>query len=80
MKALRIDRTGSLDALAVREVPRPAAGPNDVRIRIEASGVNPSDVGIALGRFPHLVLPRTLGRDFVGTVIDGSPELSGKAV
>jgi NADPH:quinone reductase-like Zn-dependent oxidoreductase len=42
--------------------------------------VNPSDVGIALGRFPHLVLPRILGRDFAGTVIDGPPELAGKNV
>ncbi len=80
MKALRIDRTGSLDTLLVRDVPEPSAGPNDVRIRVEAAGVNPSDVGIALGRFPHLVLPRTLGRDFAGTVTEGPRDLVGKPV
>ena len=80
MKALRIDRTGSFDALSVREVPQAPAGPNDVRIRVEAAAVNPSDIGIVLGRFPQLVLPRTLGRDFAGTVIDGPPELVGKPV
>jgi|SRR5579862_3784076 len=80
MKALQIDRTGSLDALTIRDVANPSRGTNEVLVRIEAAGVNPSDVGIALGRFPHLVLPRILGRDFAGKVIDGPPELTGKAV
>jgi NADPH:quinone reductase len=80
VKALRIDRTGSLDALAIRDVPVPSAGPGEVRVSVEAAGVNPSDVGIALGRFPHLVLPRTLGRDFAGRVVDGPPELAGKCI
>jgi NADPH:quinone reductase-like Zn-dependent oxidoreductase len=80
MKALQINATGSLDELTLRDVPEPSAGPSDVRIRVEAAGVNPSDVGIVLGRFPQLVLPRTLGRDFSGTVLDGPPELVGKAV
>lgn len=80
MKALRIDATGSLDVLAVRDVADPARGANEVLVRVEAAGVNPSDVGIALGHFPHLVLPRVLGRDFAGTVIDGLGELDGKEV
>jgi NADPH:quinone reductase len=80
MKAVRIERTGSLDALSVRDVAEPRAGPGEVCVRVEAAGVNPSDVGIVLGRFPQLVLPRTLGRDFSGTVVDGPPELLGKPV
>ncbi len=80
MKALRIDATGSLDVLAIRDVSESPVGSNDVRVRIEAAGVNPSDIGIALGRFPQLVLPRTLGRDFAGTVVDGPPNLVGKPV
>ncbi len=80
MKALHIDATGSLDVLAIRDVPEPSVASNDVRIRVEAAGVNPSDVGIALGRFPQLVLPRTLGRDFAGIVVDGPPALVGKPV
>jgi NADPH2:quinone reductase len=80
MKALQIDRPGSLDVLRIRDIPDPTPSPNDVRVRIEAAGVNPSDIGIALGRFPQLTVPRVLGRDFAGTVIDGPPELLGKAV
>lgn len=80
MKALQIDRTGSLDVLGVRDVPEPSVGSRDVRVRVEAAGVNPSDVGIVLGRFPQLTLPRVLGRDFAGTVVDGPPELANKPV
>lgn len=80
MKALKIDATGSLDVLNVRNVANPSRGTNEVLVRVEAAGVNPSDIGIALGHFPHLVLPRILGRDFAGTVIEGPPDLAGKEV
>ncbi len=80
MKALQIDRTGSLDVLAIRDVVTPSPAEHEVRIRVAAAGVNPSDVGIALGRFPQLTLPRILGRDFAGRVIDGPADLVGKDV
>lgn len=80
MKALQIDRTGSLDALAVRDLPDPQRKDGEALIRVEAAGVNPSDVGIVLGRFPQLTLPRVLGRDFAGEVIDGPKELIGQHV
>jgi NADPH:quinone reductase-like Zn-dependent oxidoreductase len=80
MRALRIDRTGSLDVLTVRDVADPQPRENEVVVRVEAAGVNPSDVGIALGRFPQLVLPRTLGRDFAGIVVDGPLHLRGMPV
>lgn len=80
MKALQIDRTGSLDALAVRDLPDPKRSDYEVVVRVEAAGVNPSDVGIVMGRFPQLTLPRVLGRDFAGIVVDGPPELAGKPV
>ncbi|HZZ00560.1 MAG TPA: zinc-binding alcohol dehydrogenase family protein, partial [Candidatus Baltobacteraceae bacterium] len=78
MKALQIDRTGSLDALAIRDLPDPKCGAGEALIRVEAAGVNPSDIGIVLGRFPQLTLPRILGRDFAGVVVDGPADLIGK--
>ena len=78
MKALQIERTGSLDAMAVRDLPDPKRGSGEALIRVEAAGVNPSDIGIVLGRFPQLTLPRILGRDFAGVVVDGPAELIGK--
>ncbi|HEX8806629.1 MAG TPA: zinc-binding alcohol dehydrogenase family protein [Candidatus Aquilonibacter sp.] len=80
MKALQIDRTGSLDALIVRDLPDPKRTESEAVIRVDAAGVNPSDVGIVMGRFPQLTLPRVLGRDFAGEVIDGPKDLIGRQV
>ncbi len=80
MQALQIDRHGPVDTLTPRDVAPPPLGPGDVRVEIEAAGVNPSDVVSAEGRFPHSPLPRVLGRDFAGRVIEGPPEWVGAAV
>jgi NADPH:quinone reductase-like Zn-dependent oxidoreductase len=52
----------------------------DALIEIAAAGVNPSDVKAAMGMMPYAVFPRTPGRDFSGTVIDGPRELIGSQV
>lgn len=80
MKALQIDRFGPLDALEVRDVDEVPLPPDSVRVEIEAAGVNPSDAGIALGRFPQVTLPRVLGRDFAGRIVEGPPQLIGTPV
>jgi NADPH:quinone reductase len=80
MKALQIDRFGSLADLQIRDVPDHALEDDEVRIEVEAAGVNPSDVAVALGRFPHATAPRILGRDFAGRVIEGREDLLGAPV
>ena len=80
MKALQIQRFGSLDDLELRDVAQPPLPPDHVRIAVEAAGINPSDVAVAMGRFPQVTLPRTLGRDFAGRVIEGPKELIGRNV
>ena len=75
MKALQIDHFGLLSDLKIRDVPDAPLPPGSVRIAVEAAGVNPSDAGVALGRFQHATLPRILGRDFAGRVLEGPPEL-----
>jgi NADPH:quinone reductase len=47
----------------------------DALIEIAAAAVNPSDVKAAMGMMPYAVFPRTPGRDFSGTVIDGPRDL-----
>jgi NADPH:quinone reductase-like Zn-dependent oxidoreductase len=47
---------------------------------VQAAGINPSDVLSARGGFSHAHLPRILGRDFAGRVIDGPDELIGSEV
>jgi NADPH:quinone reductase-like Zn-dependent oxidoreductase len=51
-----------------------------VLVKVEASGINPSDVASVQGRFPVSVLPRIVGRDFAGRVADGPAELVGTEV
>jgi NADPH2:quinone reductase len=46
MKAVWYERTGAAPTvLTVGEMPTPVAGPGEVCVRLEASGVNPADVG-----------------------------------
>lgn len=80
MKALRFDRTGSLDALTLTTMPIPDPDPGEVRVRVYAAAVNPSDVKNVLGRFPYTTVPRTPGRDFAGVITDGPDELIGREV
>jgi len=80
LKALQFSATGSLDHLRLVDLPTPVAGPDEVLIRVEAAGLNPSDVKNVLGRFPYTTLPRVPGRDFAGVVEQGPAHLLGKAV
>lgn len=80
MRALQIQEFGSLDDLQVRDIPETALDDGYVRIAVEAAAINPSDVGVVMGRFPQVTLPRVLGRDFAGRVIEGPDELVGRAV
>lgn len=80
MHALQFHATGDLRHLVLADLPRPAPVAGEVLIRVEAAGLNPSDVKNVLGRFPYTTLPRVPGRDVAGIVEQGPAELLGKAV
>lgn len=80
MQALQFSTTGTLDSLQLRDLPTPVPAAGEVLIEVRAAGLNPSDVKNVLGRFPYTTTPRIPGRDFSGVVVDGPPELLGKAV
>ncbi len=81
MKALRIERFGApSEVLKVVDVDDTPPGPDEVRVRVEAAGVNPSDVANVNGKFPLTTLPRIVGRDFAGTVVEGSGDWIGLPV
>ena len=80
MKALYIEKHGAIDDLKVNEVPRPSITPNEVLVKVEAAGINPSDLGSVQGKFLGSVLPRIVGRDFAGTVVEGPDDLIGTEV
>jgi NADPH2:quinone reductase len=72
MKALRFEKTGSLDELKIQEVPEPVPGPGFVLVAVQAAGLNPSDAKNVLGRIHETTVPRIPGRDFAGTIAVGT--------
>jgi NADPH:quinone reductase-like Zn-dependent oxidoreductase len=80
MKALQIDRHGPHADLRPRDIPARPLQPGEVRVEVHAAGVNPSDVSSAEGRFAYASLPRILGRDFSGRVVEGPAEWLGAEV
>ncbi|MFO0910244.1 MAG: zinc-dependent alcohol dehydrogenase family protein [Isosphaeraceae bacterium] len=82
MQALVFDRFGEPgDVLQVREVPIPEPGPGQVRVRMIASPINPSDLLVVRGRYGVLPsLPSTPGFEGVGIVDKVGPGLIGKLV
>jgi 2-desacetyl-2-hydroxyethyl bacteriochlorophyllide A dehydrogenase len=66
MKAIRLVQPGQ--PLVLYEVPTPAAGPEDVLVRVRAAGICHSDVHYRAGRSPVYPLPMTLGHEVAGVV------------
>ena len=79
MRALRFEKTGSLNELSIRELPIPTPIAGEVLMQIKAAATNPSDVKNVLGKMHETTLPRIPGRDFAGVVVSGSDELSGES-
>jgi NADPH:quinone reductase-like Zn-dependent oxidoreductase len=82
MKAIRFDRFGEpSEVLRVCEVPTPTPGPGEVRVRMIATPVNPSELMVVRGRYGVLpALPATPGFEGVGVVDEAGPGLIGKLV
>jgi NADPH:quinone reductase len=70
----------SLEHLRVEAVPDPIATRGEVKIKIQAASVNPSDVKNIQGKMDGTTLPRIPGRDFAGIVVDGPTSLLGTEV
>src|SRR6201991_2573326 len=80
MKAVWYERTGPAgEVLAYGDMPTPIAGPGEVRVRLEASGVNPADVGRRGGSYRAMEYPRVIpnsdGAGIVDQVGDGVSHL-----
>jgi len=79
MLAVRAAAPGDPAELRATEVPCPASAPGELLVRVHAAGVNRSDVLACRGTLPG-PFPRTLGRDFAGTVVAGPAEWIGRRV
>ena len=83
MKAIVLDGPGPPEALHIRDLPVPAERQGWVRIRVEAFGLNRSELHTRLGLAEGVTFPRVLGIECAGTV-DAAPgtdlELGQKVV
>lgn len=83
MKAIRIHKYGNADTLTYEDAPMPEPGPEEIRIRVHASAVNPVDWKIREGYLSTMLqyeMPLTLGWDVSGVVDELGAEVSGLAV
>ncbi len=77
MKAIVFERFGEpQQVLQVRELPPPSVGAGQVRVRMRASPINPSDLLVVRGQYGRLPpLPATPGFEGVGVVESAGPGL-----
>ena len=77
MKAVWFEQNGPAEVMQVGEMPEPAPGPGEVRIRVVSSGVNPSDWKRRLGSTAPMAFPRVIphqdGSGVIDRVGDGVP-------
>jgi len=80
MKAVRINAFGGPEVLKLEDVARPVPAPDEILVRVYASGVNPVDWVVREGGNdalrPYLTLPMTLGWDAAGTVEEIGSEVT----
>jgi zinc-binding alcohol dehydrogenase/oxidoreductase len=73
MRAARLNEIGGPWSLRVEDIPIPEPGPREVLVRLRAAALNRRDVFITQGLYPGIVLPRTLGADGAGEIVEAAP-------
>ena len=68
MRAVVLDAPGPPDALLVREIPVPTPQAGEALIKVEAFGLNRSELHTRLGLADGVTFPRVLGIEATGTV------------
>ncbi len=84
MKAIVLSAVGGVEALELRDVPDPVAGPGEVVVLLERAALNHRDVWIRKGMYAGMKLPAILGSDGFGRVESVgpgvAPSLEGRSV
>jgi len=69
MRQIWIPRTGDPSVLELREAPTPEPGPGELRVAVEAAGVNFADLLARMGLYPDAPpLPAVVGYEVAGIV------------
>ncbi len=80
MKAIQIHHFNSVSDLNPREVEKPQPKEGEVLIKVAFAAVNPSDIKNFQGSMTNTRLPRIIGRDFAGEIVEGSMHRIGEKV
>lgn len=84
MRAVVVSRFGGPEVLQIAQLPDPQPGAGEVRVRVAAATVNPTDVFFRTGGYgPSATTPRIPGMELAGTVDavgPGSPWRTGDQV
>ena len=82
-RAVRFDRYGGREVLAVNDVPMPTPAAGEVVVAVKAAGINPGEAAIRSGaldaRFPT-TFPSGEGSDLAGVVVAVGDSVDGFAV
>src|SRR2546421_7389472 len=73
MRAVVLSAPGPVENLQIRQLPVPEPEPGWVRVKVEAFGLNRSELHTRLGLAEGVIFPRVLGIECVG-VVDASPD------
>ncbi|WP_326643452.1 NADP-dependent oxidoreductase [Nonomuraea fuscirosea] len=77
MRAIGLFEFGGPDVLRVMDLPDPHAGPGEVRVRVHAAAVNPSDTLLRSGANAHVLAgvpgPYVPGMDIAGVIDEIGP-------
>lgn len=69
MKAVQFEKAGGSEVIRVLDLPIPAPNRGEVRVKVEACGLNFSDIMIRQGRYvTEVPFPYRVGREFSGRI------------
>jgi len=71
MRAMRADKFGEGEGLALVDLPKPTVSDGRVLVRMSAAGITPLDHTILSGHFPQVKPPLVLGCEGAGIVEEG---------
>ena len=74
MKAVYISEHGGTDVLTHGDRPEPEIAPGEVMLRVRGSALNRLDIGMRAGRGYRGPLPRIMGCDVAGEIVQISPD------
>ncbi|HYR09543.1 MAG TPA: alcohol dehydrogenase catalytic domain-containing protein, partial [Longimicrobium sp.] len=81
MRAIVLDRHGGAEVLRVRDVPDPVPGAGEVRVRVEAIGINFAEILSRKGLYGWApAMPYTPGMEATGTIDALGAGVEGRAI